>query len=69
MFCKGQQFISFCIFSPRQQRHINQHVFGKDAVARGGVVDQHVGDRSHNLVVLNDGGAAQECGQYRTTIF
>ena len=53
----------------RHQRHINQHVFGKDAVARCGIVDQHVGHNSHGLVVLNDGGALQECGQERTTVF
>ena len=50
-------FIQFCIFSPCHQGHINQHILGKDAVAGGGGVDQHVGDGSHQLAVLNDGGA------------
>ena len=34
---------------PRQQRHIDQHILGKDAVARRGIVDQHVRHRAHRL--------------------
>ena len=48
---------------PRQKRHIDQHILGEDAVARRGIVDQHVRHRAHELAVLDNGGAAHECGQ------
>ena len=35
-----------------------QHIFNKDAVARGGVINKHMGDRPHQLAVLDDGAAA-----------
>ena len=44
--------------SPRRYGHVDQHVFGEDAVARGGVVDEDVGDGAHQLAVLDDGRAA-----------
>jgi len=40
-----------------------QHIFNENSVPRGGIVDQHVRDRSDELAVLNDGRAAHECGQ------
>ena len=43
---------------PRHQGHIDQHILHKDAVAHGGVADEDVGDRAHDLAVLNNGGAA-----------
>ena len=46
-----------------------QHIFNENTVARGGVVDEHVGDRSDELAVLNDGAAGHECVQVGTTIF
>ena len=49
--------------------HIHQHILNEDAIARGEAIDQNVGDCSHDFVVLNDGGAAHECGQVRTTNF
>ena len=51
-------FLSSC-----QQWHIDQHILGKDPVARGGVVDQDVGHGADELAVLVDGGARQVCGQ------
>ena len=41
----------------------------ENAVARGRVVDQDVGDCSNELAVLDDGGARHECGQEGTTKF
>ena len=32
-----------------------QHIFDEDAVARGGIVNEHVGDRADELAVLDDG--------------
>ena len=43
---------------PRQERHISEHVFGENAVSRGGIVDQDVRHRTHNLPILDDRGAA-----------
>ena len=34
-----------------------------------GIVDQHVGDRTDKLAVLNDGAARHVCGQVGTTVF
>ena len=42
---------------PRQNRHIREHILQKDAVSRGGVVDEDVGDGTDELAVLNDGRA------------
>ena len=46
-------------------RHLRrvEHIFNENAVARGGIVDENVGDRPDKLTVLDDGGAAHECGQ------
>ena len=58
MLGKGQLFICFSFFAlPRQYRHIGEHVFNKDAISRGRVVDEDVGDGTDELAVLNDGGA------------
>ena len=46
-----------------------QHILNENAVASGGIVDQHVGDRSDELAVLNDGRARHECVQVGTTHF
>ena len=35
-----------------------QHVFDEDAIARRGVVDQHMGHGADEVTVLDDGGAA-----------
>ena len=34
-----------------------EHILDEDTVARGGVVDEHVGDSTDELTVLNDGRA------------
>ena len=46
-----------------------QHILDKNAVARGGIVYENVGECADDLAVLNDGRAGQECGQQRTTLF
>ena len=38
--------------------HRLQHMLQQDAVALGGVVHQHMGDRAHQPSVLEDGAAA-----------
>ena len=40
-----------------QITHLIEHIFNENSVPRGGIVDQHVGDRSHQLTVLNYGRA------------
>ena len=50
-------------------RHRVYHILDKDPVPRGRIVDQHVGDRTDELAVLNDWAAAQVCGQEGTTNF
>ena len=44
-----------------------EHVLDKYPISRGGIVDEDVGHGSHQLAVLNDGGAGHECGQQRAT--
>ena len=34
-----------------------QHIFDKDSVSRGGIVDEDVRHSPHELAVLDDGGA------------
>ena len=34
-----------------------KHILNENSVFRGGIVDHNVGDRSHELAVLNDGRA------------
>lgn len=46
-----------------------EHIFDENAVAAGGVADEDVGDGADDLSVLNDRGAAHECGQAGTTLF
>ena len=46
-----------------------EHILHKDPVPRGGIVDQDVRHRAHDLPVLDNCGAAQVCGQERTTRF
>ena len=46
-----------------------QHIFDEDAVAACGIIDQHVRDSTYELAVLDNGAAAHECGQERTTKF
>ncbi len=38
-----------------------QHVFDKNAVAGGGIIDKDVGDSTNELAVLKDGTAGHEC--------
>ena len=45
--------------SSRQHRHIDQHILGKDSVARGGIIDQDVGHGTDELTVLDDRRARQ----------
>ena len=56
-------------FSPQRLWHILEHIFNKDAVARGGVADQHVRHRANEASVLQDRATAHECGQVGTTAF
>ena len=42
--------------------HIGEHILNENAVARGGVVDHHVGDGADELAVPDQGAAAQMCG-------
>ena len=51
-----------------QIAHLIEHIFDEDAISRGGVADEDVGDGADELSVLDDGAAAHECGQERTTV-
>ena len=59
--------VRYCLLALRRLRHGHlhggEHILDEDAISRGGIVDEDVGHRAHELAVLNDGGAAQECGQ------
>jgi len=44
-----------------------RHILNENAVSRGGIVDQHVGDGTNQLAVPDDRRAAHECGQVGTT--
>ena len=61
------------VFILRRLRHRHlrrrKHIFNENAVPRGGIVDQHVGNCADKLAVLDDGRAAHECGQEGTTLF
>ena len=46
-----------------------QHIFDEDAVAGGRIADQHMGDRPHQLAVLDDGTARHFCVKYGTKEF
>jgi len=46
-----------------------QHIFNENAVAGGGVIDQHVGHGANELAVLDNGRAGHECVKYRTKLF
>jgi len=46
-----------------------EHSVDKNAVARGGVADEHMGDGAYQQAILHNGGAAQECCQVGTTLF
>ena len=50
-------------FLPRQISHPIEHIFHKDAVSDGRVIDENVGDSSDQLAVLQNGRARQVCGQ------
>ena len=43
---------------PCKINRLIQHVFDKNSVAAGGVIDQDVGDSAHEFSVLKDRGAA-----------
>ena len=49
--------------SPRQQRHIGEHILGEDAVAHGRVSDEDVRDCLHGIPALDNCEVAHECGQ------
>ena len=51
------------------QLHGGEHIFDENSVSRGGIVDEDVRHRADELAVLNDGRAAQVCGQVGTTVF
>ena len=40
-----------------------EHIFNENAVPRGGIVDENMGHRSHELAVLDNGATVQVCGQ------
>ena len=63
----GTAFLFACL--PCRHGHIDEHIFEKDSISRCRIVDQHVRHRADDLIVLNDGGAAHECGQEGTTVF
>ena len=46
-----------------------QHVFDKDPVPSGRIIDQNVGHGAHQLAVLNNWTAAHECVKQDTTRF
>ena len=46
-----------------------QHIFNENSVSAGRIAHQHVRDSADKLAVLNDRGAAHECGQEGTTKF
>ena len=46
-----------------------EHIFDEDSVARGGIIDEHVGDGSDELAVLDYRRSRHECGQVGTTKF
>ena len=59
-----------CILHLRCQiAHLPQHILNEYTIPRGGIVDEDVGDSSHELAVLYDGRATHECGQEGTTKF
>ena len=57
------------LFLPQRLRDVRQHIFDKDPVPRGGIVDQHVRDRADKAPVLQDRTARHECVQVGTTHF
>ena len=46
-----------------------QHILNEYSIPRCWIVDENVGDRPHELSVLDDGAARHECGQEGTTLF
>ena len=38
-----------------------KHVFDEDAIAGGGIVNQHMGNGANQFAVLDDGGAGHFC--------
>ena len=46
--------VSLSVDLPREIAHLRQHILNKNPVPRGGIVDQHVRDRSDELADLND---------------
>ena len=46
-----------------------QHIFDENAVTRGGVVDQHVGDGADEVTVLDDRRAGHADVKYGTKEF
>ncbi len=49
--------------------HTDKHIFRKNTVAHGGIVDENMGHGADELAVLNDGGAAHNGVNIGTTDF
>ena len=52
---------SILFFRRPRHRHLRgvEYIFNENAVARGQIVDEHVGHRADKLSVLDNGRAAQ----------
>ena len=61
--------IAFAFLRRFCHRHLcrRKHIFNENPVPRGGIVDEHVRDSSHELAVLNDRATRHECVQVGTT--
>ena len=46
-----------------------QHIFDKNAISAGGVIDQDMGHRADEFAILDDGAAGHECVKCRTKLF
>ena len=46
-----------------------EHILNENSIPRSGVVNEHMGNGTYKLAVLNDRAARHECGQVGTTVF
>ena len=60
--CRLRQFIA-------SAHTRTQHIFNKNPVPLGRIIDHYVRHRADELAVLDDGRSAHECGQEGTTVF
>ena len=52
------------LFAHRNRhKHFVQHIFDKNAIAGGRIVDKDMSNGARQFAVLNDGTAGQVCGQ------